>query len=92
MVDGRRWRVGTNQPYADRPPSSTINLLPSTIRQPHSYLSASTGSNLDARIAGSIPNSTPITALAPRAATTAMGGTDAAMGLYWRTSTATPSQ
>ena len=52
--------------------------------RPHSYRSASTGSSFAARIAGSIPNSTPVIALAPSAATIASGGTDALIGVALR--------
>ena len=50
----------------------------------YSYRSASTGSSRDARIAGSMPNITPVTALAPSAATIASGGIDAWIGVAFR--------
>src|SRR4051812_1837341 len=44
---------------------------------PYSCLSAATGSNLAARMAGSIPKTTPVTALAASAWMTAEAGVDA---------------
>src|ERR1035437_5539336 len=58
-------------------------------RANHSYRSAATGSSLDALSAGSMPKTIPVTALEPSAATTASGGTDAWMGVYLFTSSAT---
>ncbi len=55
----------------------------------YSYRKASTGSSFAARNAGSMPKSIPVSALAPNAATTAMGGTDAAIGVECRTTSAT---
>src|SRR5205085_10898186 len=50
----------------------------------YSYRRASTGSNLDARMAGSMPNTTPARALQPRARTIAIGGVDASIGVALR--------
>ena len=60
-------------------------------RRRHSYRSAATGSSFAARAAGSIPNSTPVIALAPSAATIASGGTLAAIGVSASMSSATPA-
>jgi len=62
------------QPATSNQQPATSNQQPATS---YSYLNASTGSNLDARIAGSIPKITPVIALAPSAATIANGGIDA---------------
>src|SRR6266567_3825448 len=47
----------------------------------YSYRKASTGSNRDARTAGKSPNTIPVTALTPSAATIAIGGVDAGTGV-----------
>ena len=56
-------------------------ILSQSPARPYSYRSASTGSNRDARYAGSSPNTIPVSALVTSAATIASGGIVASIGV-----------